>query len=79
MGYVLSSEISVDHVLLDPNGGLPLSYQALTRNLYSDTQQSRTRLDIGIVLQPYLMGAGVVYRRTIMVYEENETKAPDTN
>ena len=72
-------EVPVDLSLLDPNGGLPSSYQAFTRSLSSRTQLNRLGLGINIVLGPYLMGAGVVYRRPKMVYKENKTKAPDTN
>ena len=43
--------------------------------LLNETQPSRTSLDIKIVLEPFLMGAGVVYRRPKMVYKENETKS----
>ena len=78
MGYGLPLESPVDHSLLDPKGGLPSSYQALTRNLSSDTQQNRVSLDIKIVLEPYIMRVGVVHRRPKMVYEKNETNASDT-
>ena len=78
MGYGLPLEVPVDHSLLDPNGGLPSSYQALTRNLSSDTQLNRVNLDFKIGLEPYLMRVGVVYRRPKMVYEKNETNASDT-
>ena len=67
MGYGLPLEVPVDHSLLDPNGGLPSSYLALTRNLYSDSPLNRVSLDIKIVLEPFLTGAGVVYRLPKMV------------
>ena len=70
MGYVIRLEVPIDHLLLDPDGGLPSSYQASTRNLPLGTQLNRpiNSLDIKIVLEPYLMGAGVAYRHPKIAY-----------
>lgn len=78
MGCVLRSKVHVAHLLFALNGRLRLSYQALTRDLFSDTQFNRSSPHLKILIKPHFLGAGIVYRWFLMVHDKNATKALDT-
>ena len=59
-------------------GVYPRRIKSCHETFCSDAQLNRPSLDIKVVIEPYLLGVGIVHRRPNLGHDENERKALHT-